>query len=145
MRFLRLQTLSDRLTEIQVHERPRRGWIYALRTSLGMTAAQLAARIGVKQQTLSRLEAREVDDSVTLKNLRRTAEAMGCKLVYAFVPHRGTLEDLVRQRALQKAKEIFASVDHSMALEDQRVDSDKEAVSRLAENLAQQLKSSLWD
>ena len=90
---------------------------HALRTSLGMTSQQLASRIGIKQQTLSRLEAREVDDSVTLKTLRKAGKAMGCRLVYTFVPHRGTLEDMVRQQALQKAKEIFTSVDHSMALE----------------------------
>lgn len=145
MRFLQLKILSNRLAEVRVHDRPRHGWIHALRTSLGMTSRQLASRIGIKQQTLSRLEAREVDDSVTLKTLRKAAEALGCRLVYTFVPQRGTLEDLVRQQALQKAKEIFTSVDHSMALEDQRVDADKEVVAQLAEDLARQLNSSLWD
>lgn len=145
MRFIQLKTLSDHLTEVRVHDRPRRGWIHMLRTSLGMTSRQLAMRIGIKQQTLSRLEAREIDGSVTLKSLRKAAEAMDCKLVYTFIPRHGTLEDLVRQQALQKAKEIFTDVDHSMTLEDQRVNTAEDAITRLAEDLVRQLNSSLWD
>ena len=51
MRFLQLAMLSKRLAEINIHDRPRRGWIYALRTALRMTTRQLAAKIGIKQQT----------------------------------------------------------------------------------------------
>lgn len=145
MRFLQLAMLSKHLSEINIHDRPRRGWIYTLRTALHMTTRQLAAKIGIKQQTLSRMEAREIEDSLTLKTLRRVAEALGCRLVYAFVPRHGTLEDWVRQQAYQKASETFHSVDHSMAIEGQRVDDEQESLEQLADDLLKQLDSSLWD
>ena len=91
------------------------------------------------------MEAREIEDSLTLKTLRRVAEALGCRLVYAFVPRNGTLEDWVRQQAYQKASETFRSVDHSMTIEDQRVDDEQESLEQLADDLLKQLDSSLWD
>ena len=145
MRFLQLAMLSKHLAEIKIHDRPRRGWIYTLRTALHMTTRQLAAKIGIKQQTLSRMEAREIEDSLTLKTLRRVAEALGCRLVYAFVPRNGTLEDWVRQQAYQKAAETFHSVDHSMAIEGQRVDDEQESLKQLADDLLKQLDSSMWE
>ena len=36
-------------------------------------------------------EQAEADDRITLASLRRTADAMGCELVYALVPRPGTL------------------------------------------------------
>ncbi|MFQ5417727.1 MAG: helix-turn-helix domain-containing protein, partial [Myxococcota bacterium] len=66
--------------------RPRRGWVRAIREALGMNGRQLAERIGIARSHLSQIESAEARDSVSLRTLRRVADALGCELVYAFVP-----------------------------------------------------------
>ena len=66
--------LDRRLLPLQKTDdfvRPPRGWIKAIREALGMTTAQLAARIGVTQTRVSRIEKDEVGDAITLKTLRQ--------------------------------------------------------------------------
>ena len=72
---------------------PPRGWIRAVRESIGMTMAQLAARTGVSQSRITRIEAAEVNSAITLRTLRNIAEGMNCELVYALVPH-GSLDKM---------------------------------------------------
>lgn len=97
---------------------PPRGWIKAIREALGMTAAQLAARMGVSQATVSSLESSEIRGTVQLANLRRAAEALNCTLVYAFVPNE-PLETIVQQRARLVAAESLRPIEHTMLLENQ--------------------------
>jgi hypothetical protein len=49
---------------------PAGGWTRAIRKSLGMTVAQLAARPGVRRETAADIEASEVRGSVTIDTLR---------------------------------------------------------------------------
>ena len=51
-----------------------------------LSTTQLAHRLGVQQSTVVRLEQSEKRGAVTLNSLRKAAEALGCELVYAFVP-----------------------------------------------------------
>ena len=74
---------------------PARGWIKAVREALGMTTAQLAKRIGVKQPSVVAIEQSEAKGTIELATLRRVAEALDCTLVYAFVPNK-PLEAMVR-------------------------------------------------
>ena len=53
--------------------RPQKGWIRAVRDALGMTAAQLGARMGVSQPTVKKLEVSETEDTIRLATLRRVA------------------------------------------------------------------------
>ncbi len=100
---LQLQKLDQHITGIRVCERPSDGWVRAIRKALGMTANQLAKRMRVSQQAVSQLESKEMDGSVTLKKLRETAEAMDCRLVYAFIPNNGSLQNTVKQQAIRPA------------------------------------------
>jgi predicted DNA-binding mobile mystery protein A len=77
---------------------PVRGWIRAIRESLGMTATQLAARMGIVQSSVTELEKAEARGAAQLSSLKRAAEAMNCSLVYAFVPN-DTLESFLLQQA----------------------------------------------
>ena len=97
---------------------PAKGWIRALREGLGMTASQLARRLGVTQATLSALEASEARGAIQLSTLRRAAEAMNCRLVYALVPDE-PLEKIVQDRARKIAAAQLKPIEHSMALENQ--------------------------
>lgn len=115
--------LDERLAQFGLADRyqpPARGWIRAIRDALGMTAAQLGARLGVRQPSIAGLERSEERGSIELATLRRVAEALDCTLVYAFIPNQ-PLESTVRRRARAFLRLRRQPVEHSMLLEDQRV------------------------
>jgi predicted DNA-binding mobile mystery protein A len=141
---MQLQTLDKHLAQISVPEAPSDGWIRANRSSIGMSIQQLASRIGIAKQSVARLEKNESDDSITLKSLRKAAEALDCRLVYALVPNDGSLEGIVKKQAFKKAYEIVHTVDHSMKLEGQGVGNLKEKIKEIAEELARTPNSKLW-
>jgi len=102
---------------------PPRGWVTAIREALGMTATQLANRLGVKQPRINAIEKAELSGAITIKSMREAAEAMNCKFVYALVPVK-PMDDLMEDRARMLAAERLKALDHTMALEDQSVDGD---------------------
>lgn len=108
----------ERLKPISQYERPASGWVKAIREALGMSAVQLAGRLGVSRQRIHDLEKAELHGGITLTSLRAAAEALDCTLVYALVPT-GSLTSMVEQRARQLAKKELAYIDQTMALEDQ--------------------------
>jgi len=105
--------------------RPPRGWARAIRDAFGMTAGQLGVRMGVTQPTIQKLERSEQQGTIQLASLRRLAEALGCELVYAFVP-RQPLEQTYETAARAVARRELGAISHSMALEDQAVDDPEE-------------------
>jgi predicted DNA-binding mobile mystery protein A len=107
------------LQELRVTSPPR-GWLRAIRQSIGMTTEQLAKRLGVAQPRVSALEKAEATGSVTLKTLREAAEALDCELVYALVP-RTSLDAMLRRQIEHKAAADLAEVQHTMRLENQAV------------------------
>lgn len=122
---------------------PADGWVAALRSAYGMTQADLAARLGVTRQAIGQLEQRESGGSVTLKALQDAARALGGDLVYAIVPNRPISETLER-RARDLARQMTASVQHTMRLEDQETDAASDEQTR---SLARELLSKphrLW-
>lgn len=125
--------------------RPHRGWIRAIRNALGMSAAQLAKKMGVSQPRVTALEKAEADDSVTLASLRRAADALDCTLVYALVP-KTSLDDMVMTRARAKAAKILQRVDHTMSLEKQKLDDaeTREQIELLAQDLIAKNSRILW-
>lgn len=144
-KYLQLQQLDRHVAGIRVCDRPSDGWIRAVRKALGMSVRQLAGRMGMTQQAVSQFEASEVDDAVTLKTLRKAAEAMGCKVVYAIIPVDGSLQDIVREQATQKAKEIVTAVDHTMQLEAQGVGNLQAMIEETAEEFSKAPNSKLWE
>lgn len=97
---------------------PPKGWIKAIRESLGMTVRQLAARMGVAPSRIPVIEKAEVTGSTTLRTLRQAGAAMNCAFVYAFVPLE-PLDDMLRDRVMQKARKHVSRLDHTMRLENQ--------------------------
>jgi|APFre7841882724_1041349.scaffolds.fasta_scaffold17663_3 predicted DNA-binding mobile mystery protein A len=140
--------LDGRLTHIRLQGaafvRPRAGWIRALREALGMTAGQLARRMGVAQPTLTKLEQSEAAERIQLDSLRRVAAALDCELVYALVPRR-PLQDMVDARRRLVAGREYARTAHSMALEDQfDADPTTQAVHQAAVSAGVRERD-LWD
>lgn len=102
---------------------PPKGWVRAIRDALGMSGAQLAARLGVKAPSVVALEQSETADTIRLETLRKAALALDCQLVYALVPNK-PLADMVAERAQAKALGVIGGVSHSMTIENQKVFDD---------------------
>lgn len=105
------------------YQPPAKGWIRALRDSIGLSSAQLGNALGVRSQSVDDMEKAEASGGISLDTLRRAGRAMDCTLVYALVPNT-SLEALVTRRAEALAKSAIAGVSHTMALEDQKVAGD---------------------
>ena len=122
-RDLARKHLDQRLAQWQPTSefaRPPRGWIRAIREAIGMTAAQLAARLKVSQPRVFALEKDEVRGALTLETLSRAAQALDCTFVYVLVPN-ASLEKMVSERARKKVAEQLARVNHTMKLEAQEL------------------------
>ena len=116
----RLDERFARLGSIDRLRPPARGWIKAIREALGMSTAQLAERMGVRQPSVVGLERSEEEGRIELASLRRAAEALDCTLVYALVPNK-PLATTIRERALALLRRRQQVVAHTMLLEDQQV------------------------
>jgi len=116
--------LDGRLSPLKPADRwraPPKGWIRAIRDSLGMSGPQLASRLAIRPQTVEAFEKSETAGTIQLNTLRRAAEALDCVLVYALVP-KTSLDQTVSQRARKIARRRIEQVDHTMRLEDQGTD-----------------------
>jgi predicted DNA-binding mobile mystery protein A len=91
-----------------------------------MSSTELAARIGISQQTVHDLELSELHDTIKLETLRRAADALDSDLVYFLVP-RKSLDEAVIEQARKKAAEHLAPIAHHSRLEDQSLTSDDAA------------------
>jgi predicted DNA-binding mobile mystery protein A len=145
LQLRQLDATLNRWRGADLPPRPPSGWVKAIRESLGMAAAHLAARLGVTTSTVTRLETSEADDTISLGTLRRAAEALGCELRYALVPTQ-SLADTLESRAMSLARQQMAAVSHTMALEAQST--SREAVEvqtrALAEELLKGSRRALW-
>lgn len=86
---------------------PEKGWIASVRRALGMSAEQVAVRKGVSRNAVYQAERSEQEGAVSLKQMDRLAQAMGCQFVYAIVPD-ARIEDIKYRHALSKAKHLIA-------------------------------------
>jgi predicted DNA-binding mobile mystery protein A len=113
---------------------PSRGWIRATREALGMSAGDLASRLGARDATVRDIERSESDRRIRLDTLERAANAMGCDLVYALIPRR-RLSDIVQQQAETKVSAQVRAVARAMDLEAQTAAPDDEVVRQEIERL----------
>ena len=150
-RRLEIERLDKHLRSLEGAEdvlraRPSGGWIATIRKALGMSAAQLAERLGVSRAAVYKLEQRETGRNVTLKQLDKAADALGCEVLYALVP-RSSLEQTIRDRARTKAERQLRAVNVSMGLEAEGVeDSDFAAAVSSASSYTEALTDrQLWD
>jgi len=144
----RLQ-LADALGEFsssRASSPPGGGWVRAIREALGMTQAQLAARLGISRQSLQDLERAEANRRITLDSLDRLAKAMDCRVVYALVPEKGSIDDVRTRRAQSLADAMLKSSEHSMQLEAQGVPARESKRQRklLADTLLRGSPRKLW-
>jgi predicted DNA-binding mobile mystery protein A len=129
--------------------KPGSGWIKAIRGALGMTAKQLAERMGIAQPNVVAFEEREAKGTITLEALDKAARAMNCKLIYALVPNEDylNLNEMIDRKAEDAAKLISKKISHSMALESQGLSAEdnRSSVQRLAKELKEKMDSRIWE
>lgn len=128
-------------------ELPAKGWIYATRTSLGISYRQMAKRLKITPQSIQGFEKREVEASITLKNLHEIAQSLNMKLVYGFVSKSGSLEKMIEDQAIAVARKIVMRTDTTMKLEDQGITRERrdKAILELAEEIKRKMPRYLWD
>ena len=138
--------LDQRLSQVQVPDAPRGGWVRSIRKALGMTQTQLAKRMGITQQSTAKLENDEISGNVTVERLSRAADALGCDVRYVFLP-RQPLEQMIASQAERRAEQKLARVNRSQALEASALASTalKGAGQERARELEVNRASDLWD
>lgn len=119
-----LDNIFEKLSVGKGVQPPVRGWLRSIREALGMSGRQLAARIGVSQPRIVKMEKDELSGALTLKTMRQVAEAMDCMFVYSLVP-RTSLEETMRDQAKKIAVQRLSRTSHTMLLENQQVSDDE--------------------
>lgn len=125
---------------------PSEGWLRTVRTAFGMPATQLAKKLGISKARIYKVEQDEPAGSPTLKTMHTMAEAMGCRFVYAVIPE-AEIEDVIKQRALKKAREQVKIASTHMALEAQSLSEEqlKYEVERIAAEMVEKMPSDFWN
>ena len=142
---LQLETLDKKISKVRFQAKPKNGWARTIRSCLKMSLPFVAKKFGASPQAIFQFERGEIDETISLKTLRRLAEAIDCELHYALIPHQKSLKKTIEKRSAIKAKSIVSEVDKSMSLENQKVKNSKKSVKVLAKDLASDLNSKLWD
>ena len=140
------EKLDERLLPLKDRDgfmRPPKGWVKAIRESLGMSGKQLGQRLNIAPQNVDLLEKSEAADTIKLGTLKRAAAALDCTLVYALVPNR-SLESMVATRARAIAIHDLGRAAHTMKLEAQAT-SNRELEARIESYIRDNLRErDLW-
>jgi len=122
------------------------GWLKTVRKALGMSGTQLAKRLGVTKGQISQTESGELSGSATLKTMQKMAQAMDCRFIYAVVPEH-EIEEIIKKRAYQKAREQIKHASTQMALEAQSLNDEQlnYAIDQLASEIIEKMPSDLWN
>lgn len=126
---------------------PGTGWVKAVRLSLGMSLQQLANKLSITKQSVQEIEKREKEGNITLKSLKKAANALDMKLVYGLVPNDGTLDALIEHKARELAIKIVTRTSNNMKLEDQENSEErlKKAIEERTTNIKNEMPKILWD
>ncbi len=126
---------------------PPKGWIYTLRTSLGMSMRQLGKIANITPQGVMDIESREKEGNITIAALKQLGKHLNMKLVYGFVPLDGSLQQKIDKQALAMAKKIISRTSNSMTLEDQKVNPAmlSKSIKAKAQEIKQNNLKSLWE
>lgn len=148
-RILARKQLDKRLSTLENPDalaRPPRGWLKAIRESLGMTTTQLAKRLHVSQPRIINIEKSEVNGSITLDTLERAAHALNCRLVYTLVP-KISLEEMFAEQVKKLALKQLKRTSHSMQLEAQGVlkEEEEEMLKVMLKKYLEKAGSEIWE
>jgi predicted DNA-binding mobile mystery protein A len=144
LKQIHLLNLDKRFAKMRFEPKPKSGWIKTIREALLMPLAFPASKLRISRQSVSQLEQNEIEENITLKSLRQLAESIGCEFHYVIIPHGGSLRNLIKKRAEEKARAVVKEVNKTMALEDQKINDSEASIKLLAKEFAEELSKNLW-
>jgi predicted DNA-binding mobile mystery protein A len=99
----------------------------------------------MKQPSVVGMEENERNKKITLETLEKAANAMGCDLVYAFVP-KSTMRDFICEKQKTISQKIIQKANHTMNLEKQGlIEKDlKQQQEVMEEGLSHESLKVLW-
>ena len=132
--------------QLETVQKPSHGWLSVLRKALGMSGAEVAARMGVSRGAVYQAERNEREGAITINQMQKLAEAMGGRFVYAIVPE-GSVEDVIRAQARRKAEARIRRASAHMALEKQSLPSaqTRQRIEELADELVRDMPPDFWE
>ena len=143
-RLILLRALAHKtgtLAQLRDAQPPKQGWISAVRQALGMTAKQLAERVGLSQPRIAKMELNE--NNLKISTMKKIAEGLDCDFVYGFVP-KSSLQETINRQAHKKAEAILSNVNTNMALEDQLAD-DPHILTDVADEMIAKNIKRIWN
>lgn len=148
-KLLAIQQLDSVLSDfkhLSLSSKPDKGWIRAIRNTLGMSAKQLGIRANMSQAGIAQIENSESEGKATLATMNKIAAALDCKFVYAFVPNT-TLQGFIERQAKEVATQKIETASHSMSLESQTVanEQSKKQIKMLSDEILATLPSHMWN
>lgn len=125
--------------------RPQAGWLAVVRHALGISGAQVAARMGVSRNAIHQAERNEREEAITIAQMKKIAEAMDAEFVYAVIP-KGSVEAVVQAQAYRIAEKRVLRAGAHMALENQSLSQAqiRRRVQQLADELVRNPPSDFW-
>jgi|SRR4030042_2396525 len=126
---------------------PSAGWVHVIRLSMGMSLKQLGKRMNITAQSVKEIEEREKAGTISINVLRQFGASLTMKFVYGFIPEKESISEMIKQRALEIAKEIVMRTSVNMSLEEQK-NSEKrlrKAIKEKALEIQQEMPKYLWD
>lgn len=145
LRRLQIDRFFQGAKSVLLTKPPKTGWVREVREALGMSSVQMASRLGVIQQRISKLERDEIEGKLSLETLKKAASALDCKFVYFLVPN-DTLENFAKTAALDAAGRVIAQTEHTMRLEAQPTsnESQRQAIESLAHEMLMNGDRRIW-
>jgi len=137
LNLLKIKHLDKKVSVFSGFEIPEKGWINAVRKTLGLTFSQLGKRINTTPQVIKKFEQNEFEGKITLNTLKKIASSVDCRLVYAIVPNT-SFENIIDTNAEKIAGKIINRVSDSMNLESQSI--EKEEIQRQLDEIKFELK-----
>lgn len=141
-----VQEKSDLFAKAKDDQRPSEGWIKTMRRALDMPSSVLAKRIQCTPANIAAMERREKAGKISIELLEKVAQALDCKLVYAFISN--TSIDQTRKNQAQKvAQKQMRHILHSMKLEQQALTANQKNQQEkdLIDELLRGKTKHLWD
>lgn len=147
---LTIDQLSRKLSALSGLENippPSQGWLRTIRNALRMPLRVLARRMNISIQSVTEMERREAEGTISLNTLRAAAEAMNMKFVYVVLPKEGSLEEMIERQALELARKIVMRTSQNMRLEDQENTAERleKAIAVQTEAIKREMPRYLWD
>ena len=143
-RIMLLRTLTRKMADLQQLREAmpgKQGWVSSIRQALGMTALQLAKRLGVSQPRITKIESNE--KNLKISTMEKIAQSLDCDFVYGFIP-KESLQTTISRQARKKASQLLTKVNANMALEDQLA-KDPHILDDLADEMTAKNIKRIWD